>query len=148
MAIDTELKRRSSLGNVGFQRILPGPPDGGDLGTPGERASMYGYSGLVTAGATFTSYAGPFIYTAAEWASPVFKHKVYMRATTGQAEARLFDETAAAAVAGSTLTTASNSFVYLESGALTLVDGNTYRVQTGKAGGDVGEVLMQGLVVR
>lgn len=62
-----------------------------------------------------------------------------MRATTGTARARLYDETAGTAVASSTLDTSSATLARYRTGALTLTDGDVYRSQFGVTSGDAGE---------
>lgn len=57
-----------------------------------------------------------------------------MRATTGTVTAQLYDETGGTVVAGSNLTTASSSLVWLESAPLALADGHDYCVQVGPVG--------------
>ena len=66
--------------------------------------------------------------------------EVYMRATTGTVYGRLIDS-ANNVVTNSEVSTASTTFQRLRSSALTLVNGETYRNQFGKAGGDAGEFL-------
>ena len=66
--------------------------------------------------------------------------EVYMRATTGTVYGRLIDS-ANNVVTNSEVSTASTTFQRLRSSALTLVNGETYRDQFGKAGGDAGEFL-------
>lgn len=48
MAIDTEAKRRSTLGTWAIDRVLP-VPDGSDADSASQRSHMYVYSGLVVA---------------------------------------------------------------------------------------------------
>lgn len=88
----------------------------------------------------------PFLYTAANWGAQSFYLEVYMRSTSAKALARLYDVTADAAVANSTVTNdsgASGSLAYTRSrsAALTLVNGNEYRVQFGVQDGGAGAVL-------
>ena len=79
----------------------------------------------------------PFLFTAANFDS-AFGHyfEAFFRAVSGTANARLYDNTAAAAVAGSELSTMSSSNVRLRSGSLTLVDGNVYVAQFGTSAAD------------
>lgn len=91
---------------------------------------------------TYTFRSGIRLFTAANWSPDraiVFEASI--RATAGTARARLFDVTAAAAVANSEVTTTSSSMTRLRSAAITLVDGNEYRMQTGKAVGSTGFYL-------
>lgn len=97
--------------------------------------------------AVYTSYGGPFLYTAANWGFGSFYLEVYMRATSGTVLARLYNETTSTPVTGSGLSTNSAVFVRLRSGALTLTDASTYRLQLGKSALDSGEVLSGQLIV-
>lgn len=72
--------------------------------------------------------------------------EVCMRQTTGTVYARLYDVTAAAAVSGSQVSTASGTFVLVESDELDLVDGHEYRAQFGKVSGDAGELYSARLI--
>ena len=92
----------------------------------------------------------PFLYTAANWGAVTWYLEVYMRPTSAKAMARLYNVTAAAPVASSTITSnaadGSTAHSRQRSAALTLVDGNEYRVQygveTGGAGGALGAKLI------
>lgn len=65
--------------------------------------------------------------------------EAFYRAETGTVHVRLWDRTALAAVANSTNSLTATSLTRQRSVALTLVDGNEYEVQFGKAGSDTGE---------
>jgi len=83
----------------------------------------------------FTADDHPFTYTDANWGSPDdFYLEVWLLATSGTVYARLYDETAAAEVASSEVSTASATYVRLVSSALTLVDAHVYRFQLGGDG--------------
>ena len=93
------------------------------------------------------SFGLPFLYTAANWGTVSFFLEVWMRAATGTARARLYNETDGVAVTGSDLTTTSGSYVRLRSGALTLTDGKLYNVQYGSEDADSGAFRGGKLVV-
>lgn len=96
---------------------------------------------------TFTSYGLPLLFTAVNWGSVSIYLEAYVRATAGTVLARLYDDTAGAAVDGSEVSSASGSFVRLRSSALTLTDGNTYRLQFGRVVSAAGEFLGGKLVI-
>lgn len=68
--------------------------------------------------------------------TPTFQ--VCMYQTTGTVYMRLYDTTAAAAVADSQIDTTSATEVIVESGPLSLTDGHVYRAQSGVVSGDGG----------
>jgi hypothetical protein len=78
-----------------------------------------------------------FSYAAANYNSVTWYLEVYVRSTSAKSFARLWDVTAAAAVANSTVTIDAGAIGVLlvptrvRSSALTLVDGHEYRVQYG-----------------
>lgn len=93
----------------------------------------------------------PFLYTAARWGAQSWYLEAYLRATSAKALARLYDVTAAAAVAGSVVTQDNAqdglaALTRLRSGALTLTDGHEYRVQFGVQNGGAGAYLGAKLV--
>lgn len=93
---------------------------------------------------TFSSYGVPFLYTQANWgtggAGLTFYYEVYMKAVTGNAFTRLYNETTSTAVANSQMSTTSTSYSRLRTAsALTLTDGQVYRAQFGKVGSEAGE---------
>jgi len=80
----------------------------------------------------YTSYGGPFLYTAANWNAAVeFFLEVYLKAIAGTVRARLYNDTDATVVADSGLSTAATSYTRLRSSALSLTDGKIYLVQFG-----------------
>ncbi len=90
----------------------------------------------VTAAAlAYTSTGKLFLFTQSEWAAAVvFKLETTFRSTdASEVGVRLFDETAAAAVAGSEVTAISTTLGRKRSGPITLADGHEYRVQVGVA---------------
>jgi hypothetical protein len=88
-----------------------------------------------------------FLYTAANWGVVSWFVEVTMRSTSAKALARLWDVTAASAVAGSlVLVDAGASGVLLvptrvRSSALTLTDGHEYRIQYGVQDGGAGAAI-------
>lgn len=85
------------------------------------------------------SFGLPFLYTAANWdAATSFYLEVYMRASLGTVRARLYNDTDAAPVANSEVTTTSTIYVRLRSILVALTDGKTYSVQFGSEGSDAG----------
>ncbi len=95
----------------------------------------------------FVSLDKRFLYTSANFGAGVNHYlEVHVRANTGTAFARLYDVTAAAVVSGSTVSTTSSSIARLRSSALTLVDGNEYVVQFGKAPADSADKLGADLI--
>lgn len=104
------------------------------LGTPG---LPYVFAAKAEAAAiVYLLQAGAFSYVAANYGTVAFFFEAFHRARSGTAYARLYDVTLAAAVAGSTVNTASATHVRQRSGALTLTDGSTYEAQFGKSGTD------------
>ena len=91
----------------------------------------------------FTAIGKLFLFTASEWVSPVVFHlETTFRATSCTVYVRLFDETAAAAVMNSQVSTASSTVArYRSASAMTLVDGHEYRIQVGVDGGAAGAIL-------
>ncbi|KKK91037.1 hypothetical protein LCGC14_1134450, partial [marine sediment metagenome] len=86
----------------------------------------------VTVSGIYTSYGGPFLYTAANWNAAVeFFLEVYLKAIEGTVRARLYNDTDATVVADSGLSTAATSYTRLRSSALSLTDGKIYLVQFG-----------------
>ena len=102
---------------------------------------------VTVAAPTYTSYGLPFLFTSANWGSVSIYLEVYIRATAGTVLGRLYDDSAGSAVSGSEVSTPSWSFTRLRSSALTLIDGNTYRLQFGRAISAAGEFLGGKLVV-
>jgi hypothetical protein len=93
-----------------------------------------------------------FLYTAANWGAVSFFLEAYYRSTSAKAMARLFDVTANAAVASSTLTLDAGLLGVLliptriRSVALTLVDGHEYRIQYGVQDGGAGAAISAKLI--
>ncbi|KKL85132.1 hypothetical protein LCGC14_1957770 [marine sediment metagenome] len=80
----------------------------------------------------YTSYGGPFLYTAANWNGVAeFFLEVYLKAIAGTVRARLYNDTDATVVTDSGLSTAATSYTRLRSSALSLTDGKIYLVQFG-----------------
>ena len=93
-------------------------------------------------GITYTTLGKLFLYTASEWATAVVYHlEATFRATSGTVYVRLFDETAAAAVTNSEVSTSSSTVARYRSSAVTLVDGNEYRIQVGIDPSAAGAIL-------
>ena len=89
---------------------------------------------------TYESHGAPFLYTAAKWGgSLTFYLEVYIKAVTGTARARLWNDTDGSVVTGSGLSTAQTSYTRLRTSALTLIDGKSYLVQFGTEDGTAGE---------
>lgn len=97
----------------------------------------------------FFPYGGVFLYTAANWSSVAFSLEGYLRAITGTVYACLWDDTQGAFVAGSEISTPQGpgTFQRVRSGAITLVDGRTYRVRFGRENNGSGEFLTAWLIV-
>jgi len=87
----------------------------------------------VASALTWTSTGKLFLFTASEWATAVvYRLEASFRSTdSNEVGVRLYNETAAAAVAGSEILKTSTSLARHRSGSLTLVDGNEYRMQVG-----------------
>lgn len=142
MAVDTADKRASFFSHGGRYWMGKAYVPNGSIDAPHRLFSLTFYSGNALSGVVYTFDSGIRLYTEANWHKDfavVFESTI--RATVGTARSRLFDITAAAAVANSEVTTTSGSMVRLRSAALTLVDGNEYRLQTGKIAGDSGFIL-------
>ena len=95
-------------------------------------------------GITWTTIGVPAVY---ENSPTAIGLEVFMRQTTGTAEARLFDNTADAAVASSQISTTSATNVRVRSGALGMVDGNEYEAQFGTLSADEGKVKGAKMVI-
>ena len=95
-----------------------------------------------------TEYGSVFLYDESNWGGKEFYFEVFMRATAGTIQARLFDVTADAPVAGTELSTESTDFIRLRTSAIKvlLIDGHEYRAQFGKLGADAGEFLSARLI--
>ncbi len=113
-----------------------------------ERAVMiFMYGGIaLAAGFAWTSLGKLFLYTSANWSSGIsIRLESTYRATSSEVKVRLYDESAASAVSSSELTTSGTTLARSRTSALTLVDGNEYRVQVGvqsSAGAIVGASLI------
>lgn len=79
----------------------------------------------------WTSKGKPFLYTAANWENISFYLEVYIRATSGTAGARFYNDTDSIVVDNSTVQTTKTTFQRLRTDSLVLVDGKVYRVQFG-----------------
>lgn len=91
---------------------------------------------------TWTTYGGPFLYTAANWsASTQFFFEAFFRSSSGTARARLVNQVGAA-VSGSEVSTTSSTAVRLRSGALTLTNGDEYFAQFGTDSGSSGAFVL------
>lgn len=89
---------------------------------------------------TWNPEGAPRRYVAADNLNLSFALEVYMRASAGRVNARLYDETATAAVAGSDLFTESSAMEYRSTAALPLIDGHWYRAQSARSIGGAGEI--------
>ena len=108
--------------------------------TPGTLAQTLAFFAPTITPSTYVTYGAPFLYTAANWGgSLAFYLEVYIKAATGTARARLWNDTDGAVVANSGLNTAATSYTRLRSGALSLTGGKTYVVQFGTEDGTAGE---------
>lgn len=90
----------------------------------------------------------PFLFTSVNWGTQSFFLEVFMRATTGTAEAELYNITDGLIVAGSELSTTSTSHVRLRSVAITLVNGKEYRLQLKRLNSDAGAILGAQIVAK
>ena len=147
MAIDTAAKRFSMQALLLPWRGVKVVPSG--TVTAAERAAfIFLYSGIaLAAGLTYTSTGKFFLFTSSEWASTiVYKLETSFRATSGEVGVRLFDVTAAAAVANSEVTKTSTTLARHRTSALTLVDGHEYRMQVGIASGAAGAIVGAAIV--
>ena len=99
------------------------------------------YASPIISGAA-NEYGVPFYYDAAQWpVGMTFYFEVYMRATTGTVHAMLWNATDNVPVLGTTVTTASGSFVRLRSGAVSLTTLKEYRARFGTDADGAGEFL-------
>lgn len=96
---------------------------------------------------TWFSYGSRFLYTASNWGTVTFYLEVYMRALTGKAFARLYNETDSVPIFNSVVATKSSTHVRLRSSAITLTDGKVYRVQFGRISGDSGSFISGRIIV-
>lgn len=93
-----------------------------------------------------------FLYTAANWGAPQWYLEVSVRSTSAKALARLYNVTAGAEVSGSVVTVDAGAAGVLlvptrvRSSALTLVNGNEYRVQYGVQDGGAGAAVSAKLI--
>jgi len=100
--------------------------------------------------AGWSSYGTSRTYIANDNLGLSYGFGVYMRASTGQVAARLYNETDGQAVAGSILTADSvdsTDFVQLSSGALVLENNKAYVAQFARISGGNGEVMSAAPVV-
>lgn len=105
-------------------------------------AQHYAYTERDIVAITWTTYGGPFLYTAANWStSTQFFFEAYFRAAAGTCRARLVNQSGTP-VSGSEVTTSSAAHVRLRSGAVTLVDGSEYFAQFGEETGATGFFLL------
>ena len=91
---------------------------------------------------TWTSVGKLFLFTSDQWASTVeLKLESSFRATSGNVGVRLFDVTAAAAVAASEITKTSTSLARHRTASLAMIDGHEYRMQVGVGSGAAGAIV-------
>ena len=87
-------------------------------------------------------YGVPFYYDAAKWPVGItFYFEAYFRATVGTVHAMLWNATDSIPVAGTTITTTSNSFIRLRSGPVSLTNLKEYRARFGTDADGAGEFL-------
>lgn len=149
MAIDTANKRASAIGLPTF-RLAPIPDGTIDAADRLQIAGLY--RGIAAAvGIVWTAAGMPYrllLFTAANWTENAFVAEAMVRATSGTAYLRIYNEDGAAVIAGSQVSTASGTFVRLRTPSVVLDDGDEHRLQFGSAAGDAGEayggVLIQG----
>ncbi len=73
-----------------------------------------------------------FLYTAANWSpTPTWYFEATLKASTGTANARLYDLTSSAEVTNSAISTTNTTDTRVRSAAITLVDGREYEAQLG-----------------
>lgn len=145
MALDTQAKRMAAAG-AGRPWMRATFPTG--TIDAEERASIgntYGGNALAAAAVVYRIAKGMFKYVAAEHSSLVsFYFEAVHRARVGTIYSRLavwaapYDPLTLVAVAGSELNTTSATDVRQRTVALTLIDGEEYRMQAGKTGSDSG----------
>ncbi len=91
----------------------------------------------------WTSAGTPYrlwLHTSANWRSSAdFYAESMMKAATGTARMRIYNETDGAEVAGSEATTASATYVRVRAAAVNLADAKEYRLQFGTVAGDSGQ---------
>lgn len=92
------------------------------------------------AGVTWALVGVPFTYTSANYVGRTFYFETYYRATSGTAYVRLYDNTDAAEVADSEVSTASTTAALERSTAITLTDAHEYQTQIGIVGADTGAI--------
>lgn len=114
------------------------------IGQVGEIDTAQVITRLAT-GFTYSSYGEAFLYTAADWLNVTIKFEAHMRAITGTAYARLYNETTANPVIFSEVSTTSSTFVLVRSAALSLTDGHVYRAQLAKTAGIGGQAECHGV---
>lgn len=114
--------------------------------TPASPATARTATSFISTEVTFNSHGALFLYAAANWDNHEFFLEVEIKAVTGTARARLFDETANAEVTDSGLDTTEITFQRLRSPALALTNGNIYRLQFGNESTEVAQTLGGGLI--
>ena len=106
------------------------------------------FAGKSAATLSWTAIGALMLYAKASWRR---SHQVYleatMRSSTGTSQIRLYDVTAAAAVTGSAISTSSSTMTRVRSSALTLTDGNEYRVQVGEDSAAAGHILSARVII-
>ena len=136
MAIDTRDKR-ASAGGLHWDFVAP-DPDGSF--NQGDRQQYGGtYRGILAISISWVEVGIPFLYTSANWVGETFYFEAYIRATSGTAQARLFNKSKGVSVAGSNLSETSSSFTRNRSGSIVLADDDEFVAQFGTASGDSGE---------
>lgn len=149
MAIDTREKRMSMLNfGDGSNVHLLFEADGTAVDADDRLHLLDLYSGIsAIAVISYTSMGDIFLFTSANWTpAPTWHLEATMRATSGTAEARLFDLTDTAEVADSPVTTASATHDRVRSSAITLTDAHEYEAQFGTTAADSGEARGAGLI--
>ena len=91
--------------------------------------------GVKMGGGIGTSWttAATFLFTEANWLITSFKLRAHLRATSGTVFARVFDETTSAQKG--IVSTSSGTINFQTSIAMTLTNGDTYRVEFGSSDG-------------
>ena len=105
-----------------------------------------GMGGSPVGGVIWISLGVPFKYIAAKHIETIFYLEGYLKAISGTTNLRLYDNTLAAMVTNSDISTTESSNTRIESIALTLTDGSEYQAQVSVSASDIGSIVGAKLV--
>ena len=105
--------------------------------------------GFIASTVVWVTMGSPWLFTSSNWESGVtYAYEVVMRASSGTALGRLYNNTAAAAVSSSEVLTTSATLVRVRSSTVTLVDGNEYAAQFGSDSSSTGKARGAKMIIK